>query len=68
MNSASGLGSGEVNKAPESTAPNRLLAAPDFQERPRVRSDGFRDGVAIDELPFAAADDKPSFGQNLEMV
>jgi hypothetical protein len=39
----------------------------DFRERPRVGVDGFGDGLAIDELPFAAAGDQPSFAQNFEM-
>jgi len=52
----------------ESAAACGLLAAPDFQERPRVGCDGFRNGSAINELPFAAAGDEPSFAQNLEMV
>ena len=45
-----------------------LLAARDFRERPRVGYDGFGDGLAIDELPFAAAGDQPGFAQNLEMM
>src|SRR5437870_13556728 len=45
-----------------------LLAARDFGDRPRVGYDGFGDGLAIDELPFAAAGDQPGFAQNLEMV
>ncbi len=45
-----------------------FLAARDSRERPRVGCDGFRDGPAIDELPFAVAGDQPGFAQNLEMV
>jgi hypothetical protein len=43
-------------------------AARDFRERPRIGRDGFGDGLAVDELPFAAAGDEPGFAQNLEMV
>ena len=45
-----------------------LFAARDSCERPRVGCDGFRDGLAIDELPFAVAGDELSFAQNFEMV
>ena len=52
----------------ESATARCLLAAPDFRERPRVGCDGFGHGLAIDELPFAAAGDQPSFAQDFEMV
>jgi len=44
------------------------LAARDFRECLSVGCDGFGDGLAIDELPFAAAGDEPGFAENLEMV
>src|SRR5438874_11724564 len=34
----------------------------------RVGCDGFGDGLAIDELPFAPAVDQPSLAQSFEMV
>jgi hypothetical protein len=45
-----------------------LLAARDCRERPRIGCDGFGDGLAIDELPFAPAGDQPGLAQNFEMV
>jgi hypothetical protein len=52
----------------ESATACRFPAASDFRERPCVSCDGFRHGLAIDELPFAAALDQPGFAQNLQMV
>ena len=36
------------------SAPGRFLAGGDLAERSGVGIDGFRDGLAIDELPLAA--------------
>jgi hypothetical protein len=52
----------------ESAAAGCFSSTRDFCERLRVACDGFGDGLAIDELPFAAAGDQPGFAQNLEMV
>src|SRR5216684_5665487 len=48
--------------------PPAFLAVRYFREGPRVSFDGFRDGLAVDELPLAAAGDQPGFAENLEMV
>jgi len=40
----------------------------DFPERASVGCDGFRNGLVIDELSFAAAGDEFRFAENLEMV
>ncbi len=48
--------------------PPAFLAVRYFREGPRVSFDGFRDGLAVNELPLAAAGDQPSFAENLEMV
>lgn len=40
----------------------------DFRERTAVGCDGFRDGMVIDELSFAATDDELSLAENLQMV
>src|SRR5712692_7934839 len=48
--------------------PPAFLAVRYFREGPRVSFDGFRDGLAVDELALAAAGDQPGFAQNLEMV
>src|SRR5271167_3471773 len=52
----------------ESATACRLFTARDLRERPRVGRDGFRNGLAIDELPFALAGDQPGFAQNLKVV
>src|SRR5260370_35344856 len=48
--------------------PPAFLAVRYLREGPQVSFDGFRDGLAVDELPLAAAGDQPSFAENLEMV
>src|SRR5260370_5892157 len=48
--------------------PPAFLAVRYFREGPQVSFDGFRDGLAVDELPLAAAGDQPGFAENLEMV
>ena len=52
----------------ESTVAYRFHASCDFRERASVGCDGFRNGLAVDELPFAAADDEFGLAENLEMV
>ena len=46
----------------------RFLSSRDFRERPGIGADGFRDGLAVDKLPFAAAGDQARFAQNFQMV
>src|ERR1700747_557219 len=52
----------------DSTTPCSLAAARDGRESARVSRDGFGEGPAVDELPFAPARDQPGLAQNLEMV
>jgi hypothetical protein len=52
----------------DSAAARRFFAACDFCERPCIGGDGFRNGLAVYELPFAAAFDQPGFAQNFEVV
>jgi hypothetical protein len=46
----------------------RFPSAGDFCERASVRLDGFRNGLAVNELSFAAAGDQPGFAQNLQVM
>ncbi len=48
--------------------PPTLLAVRYLRKGPRVSFNGFRDGLAVNELPLAAAGDQPGFAENLEMV
>src|SRR5216683_1172325 len=52
----------------QSTPPPPFHASRDFRKRASVGCDGFRNGLVIDELPFAAADDEFGLAENLEMV
>jgi hypothetical protein len=49
-------------------AGGELLAPSDFGEGSRIGRDGFGHGLAIDELPFTAAGNEPSFAEYFEMV
>ena len=46
----------------------RLHASCDCCERASVGCDGFSNGLVVDEVPFAAADDEFGLAENLEMV
>ncbi len=48
--------------------PPAFLAVRYLREGPCVSFDGFRHGLAVNELPLAAAGDQPGFAENLEMV
>src|SRR6266699_2263428 len=48
--------------------PSASFAVGYLRNRPCVSFDGFRDGLAVNELPLAAAGDQPGFAENLEMV
>ena len=54
--------------ATRSAAAGWLIAARDFCERPSIGCDGVAEGLAIDELAFAAAGDEFGLAENLEMV
>src|SRR5712671_4696344 len=57
-----------TNHVPNSAAARHLLPARNFRERLRVGCDGLGDGSAVDELPFAVADDQAGFAQNFQMM
>ncbi len=51
-----------------STVAYRFPASCNFRERASIGCDGFRNSLAIHELPFAPAGDEVGFAENLEMV
>lgn len=51
-----------------SAAARGFFAARNFCERTCVGGYCFRDGMAVDELPFAAAVDQSGFAQNFQVV